>query len=125
MKTPKLIIILSIFFQISANAQIQRYDYQDSKSSNSVFEGETILNNQQSQVCISQGNSQLIFTNNYIDKYDKLVIYNMQGGVVIKQSITGNAARIDVSVLIERVYLLVLRSSSTMKEKSMKMVVSR
>jgi len=126
MKTPKLtILFMSLVFQLSALAQIQRYDNQDSKNDNVVYTGEAIINNQQSQICLSAVNNQLIITNNYIDKFDRLIVYNMQGAVVLKQPVSGNSARIDVSSLIETVYLLVLRSSSTLKEKSLKLVISR
>jgi hypothetical protein len=49
----------------------------------------------------------------------------MQGAVLLQQIVTTTTARLDVSHLAEGVYLLVLRSSVALKEKTIKFVVSR
>lgn len=59
------------------------------------------------------------------EEYDKITVYNMQGAVVLQQTANANLARMDISSLADGVYLLVLRSSATMKEKSMKFVVRK
>jgi hypothetical protein len=58
-------------------------------------------------------------------EYDKIVVYNMQGAPLLKQTINGETARIDVSSLTEGVYLLVLHSSVTLKEKNLKFIVRK
>jgi hypothetical protein len=59
------------------------------------------------------------------DEYDMLSVYNMQGAQLLKQAINNETARIDVSLLPEGVYLLVMRSSVTLKEKTIKFIVRR
>lgn len=59
------------------------------------------------------------------DEFDRISVYNMQGAVVLQQTANSNLARIDVSSLADGVYLLVLRSSVSLKEKSMKFVVRK
>lgn len=59
-----------------------------------------------------------------IGEYDRVTIYNMQGAQLLQQSINSTSIRLDVGALTNGVYLLVLRSSVTMKEKSMKFMVS-
>ena len=58
-------------------------------------------------------------------EYDKIVVYNMQGAPLLKQAINAGTARIDVSSLTEGVYLLVLHSSVTLKEKNLKFIVRK
>jgi hypothetical protein len=62
-----------------------------------------------------------------IDKqlFDRITVYNFQGNEVFRQSINETTARIDASSFPEGVYLLVLRSSITLKEKSIKFFVNR
>ncbi|NOT49758.1 MAG: T9SS type A sorting domain-containing protein [Chitinophagaceae bacterium] len=57
--------------------------------------------------------------------YDRIAVYNMQGALLLKQSANGNATNVDMTTLSNGVYLLVLRSSATLKEKSLKFVVKR
>lgn len=66
-------------------------------------------------------------TVNNINKedFDQLSIYNMQGALVQKQMINSATAKLDVTALTDGVYLLVFRSSVTMKEKSIKFIVNR
>ena len=59
------------------------------------------------------------------DEYDKVTVFNMQGAIVLQQEIRGSLARMDVSALTDGVYVLVLRSSVTFKEKSLKFVIRK
>jgi hypothetical protein len=60
-----------------------------------------------------------------IDEYDRISVYNMQGAQLMQQTISGSTARIDASTLPQGVYLLVLNSSVTLKEKNVKFVVKK
>lgn len=68
---------------------------------------------------------QLTVSNLKTDDFDRITVYNMQGAVVLQRTAKENAARLDVSSLPDGVYLLVLRSTVTFKEKSMKIVVRK
>jgi hypothetical protein len=59
------------------------------------------------------------------ERYDQVMIYTMMGVQLQKQRLSGPTARFNVSSLAEGVYLLVLRSSVTLQEKSIKFIVSR
>ena len=59
------------------------------------------------------------------DEYDRITVYNMQGTQLLKQTINGTTVRVDANSLPEGVYLLVLHSSVTLKEKNMKFIVKR
>ena len=59
------------------------------------------------------------------EEYTHLKIFNMQGVQLLQQSVLKGTMQLDVSSLAKGVYLLVLRSSVTLKEKSVKFVVSR
>lgn len=68
---------------------------------------------------------QLTVTGLNKDEYDRLTVYNMQGAQLLKQTINGESARIDVNSLPEGVYLLVLHSSVTLREKNVKFIVRK
>ena len=68
---------------------------------------------------------QVTVTGLHKDEYDRLSVYNMKGDQLLKQTINGETTRIDVSSLIEGVYLLVLHSSVTLKEKNLKFIVRK
>lgn len=57
--------------------------------------------------------------------YDLVSVYNMQGALLLRQSAKGNTISINMNNLSNGVYLLVLRSSATLKEKSLKFVVKK
>ncbi|MBI5856223.1 MAG: T9SS type A sorting domain-containing protein [Sphingobacteriales bacterium] len=57
--------------------------------------------------------------------YDKLTVLNMQGAMVLQLTTNSNFAHMDINDLPDGVYLLVLRSSVSLKEKSMKFVVRK
>jgi hypothetical protein len=59
------------------------------------------------------------------NEYDRISVYNMQGEQILKQTISGSTTRIDVNSLPEGVYLLVLHSSVTLEERSVKFIVRR
>jgi hypothetical protein len=59
------------------------------------------------------------------DEFDKAAVYNMQGAVVLRQKITAATIRMDATGLEEGVYLLVLSSSHSFREKSLKVVVRK
>ena len=59
------------------------------------------------------------------DEYDKLTVQNMQGAPLVQQTINGEYARFDVNSFAEGVYLLVLQSSVTFKEKNVKFIVRK
>lgn len=67
----------------------------------------------------------LTVSNLKAENYDRITVLNMQGAVVLQQPAKENASRIDVSSLPDGVYLLVLRSTVTFKEKSMKIVIRK
>lgn len=59
------------------------------------------------------------------DEFDRMAVYNMQGAMLQQQTIVTTKGRMDISNLPNGVYLLVLRSSTTFKEKSMKFIVRK
>lgn len=59
------------------------------------------------------------------DEYDKLFVYNMQGAVLFQQKISTPSALLDLTNFSGGVYLLVLRSSVSLKEKTIKFLVSK
>jgi hypothetical protein len=59
------------------------------------------------------------------NEYNRISVYNMQGEQLLQQIIIGTSARIDVNSLPEGMYLLVLQSSVTLKERSVKFIVKR
>jgi hypothetical protein len=59
------------------------------------------------------------------NEYDLAMIYNMQGEQILKQSIAGTSVQINVNMLAEGMYLLVLHSSASLQEKNLKFVVKR
>lgn len=67
--------------------------------------------------------NQLVVSNINPEEYDRLAIYNMQGALVLQQPAKTNTVRFDVSGLPDGMYLLVLRSTITLKETSIKFVV--
>ncbi len=59
------------------------------------------------------------------DDYDRVAIYDMRGAQVLQQLVKSNTIRLDISSLTDGMYLLVLRSSVTLKEKTVKFVVRK
>ncbi|MBL0132019.1 MAG: T9SS type A sorting domain-containing protein [Chitinophagaceae bacterium] len=59
------------------------------------------------------------------EEFDRLAVYNMQGMIQQQKSFTSSIAHMDVTGLTDGVYLLVLHSTTTGKEKSIKFVVRK
>jgi hypothetical protein len=57
--------------------------------------------------------------------YDELLVYDLQGKVLIRQKVTASAVRVDLNPFMDGVYLLVLRSSTTRTERSGKFLVRK
>ncbi|MBC7874307.1 MAG: T9SS type A sorting domain-containing protein [Ferruginibacter sp.] len=69
--------------------------------------------------------NQLTVTNIDPGEYDRIAVYNMQGAVMQLQTVRTTMAKMDISHLPDGVYLLLLRSSGTLKEKSIKFIVRK
>lgn len=69
--------------------------------------------------------NQLVIQKLRPDEFDKAAVHNMQGAVVLRQKITAATMRMDATSLSEGVYVLVLSSSLSLKEKSFKVVVRK
>lgn len=69
--------------------------------------------------------SQLNVANIDPEEYDRVIVYNMQGAVLQQKNITTSTLKMDISHLPDGVYLLVLRSSTSLKEKNFKFVVKK
>ena len=95
-----------------------------SSSSNDAAVEEVRLNARQ-EIYTSSAQNQLVITNLKPDEYDRAAVVNMQGAVVLKQSVNATLLRLDISNLVDGLYLLVLHSSASLKEKSVKFVVKR
>jgi hypothetical protein len=57
--------------------------------------------------------------------FDRLAIFDARGNTVMRADPVTNGSRVDISHLDDGVYLLVFRSSETMKEKVVKFVIRR
>ncbi len=122
MKTPKQILLLSLLLvQQLLLAQVSQ---KKSPGLNDGVADEVRLNARQ-EVYTSSAQNQLVITNLKPDEYDRAAVVNMQGAVVLKQSVNATLLRLDISNLVDGLYLLVLRSSASLKEKSIKFVVKR
>ena len=69
--------------------------------------------------------NQLILANLNDGEYDRMTIYNLQGARLLQQSVKGTATWMDVTALPDGVYLMMLHSPASSKEKSIKFVVSK
>ncbi len=69
--------------------------------------------------------NQLNVSNIDPQKFDRVVVYNMQGAMLQQKNITTSTMRMDINNLPDGVYLLVLRSSLSLKEKNFKFVVRK
>jgi hypothetical protein len=69
--------------------------------------------------------SQLTVSNINPDEYNRVLIYDMQGALLQQQTVSTSTSRIDINNLTDGVYLLVLRSSVSLKEKIIKFVVRK
>ncbi len=58
-------------------------------------------------------------------KYNRLVVYNLQGSEVLQRQVTSDAVKIDISGLPGGVYLLQLQSTILQKQKTLRFVVQK
>lgn len=68
---------------------------------------------------------QLFISNINNEEYDNLAVYDMSGALLLQQRINGNTNRLNISTLKNGVYMLVIRSSVFLKEKTIRFVVHR
>jgi hypothetical protein len=68
---------------------------------------------------------QLFISNINNKEYDNLAVYDIRGALLLQQSVNGKTSRLDVSILKNGVYMLVVRSSVLLKEKTIRFVVHR
>lgn len=79
----------------------------------------------QSPVLYKYQGNYIVLTNLKDYGYDRVSITDMKGNLVLKQETTASQARMDITTLCDGVYVLVLRSSRTMKEKIVKFIIHR
>lgn len=79
------------------------------------------------QLDMFKGNvgNQMQVTDLEVERFDRISVFNKQGAVLIKKTVNTSIAHMDLSQLEEGVYLLGLSSSSTLKEKTIKFIISR
>ncbi len=68
---------------------------------------------------------QLMVSGINTEEYDQLSVFNLQGMLVKQQVATATTARIDITGLTNGMYLLVLKSSDSGREKTLKFVVKK
>ena len=122
MKTPKQILLLSLL--LVQQLLLAQVSHKKSPGLNDGVAEEVRLNGRQ-EIYTSSAQNQLVITNLKPDEYDRAAVVNMQGAVVLKQSVNATLLRLDISNLVDGLYLLVLHSSASLKEKSVKFVVKR
>ena len=59
------------------------------------------------------------------EQYDRLYVYDMRGGLLMQRNIFATQIRLSLPDLTDGVYLLVLRSTTSMKEKTIKFLVRK
>lgn len=122
MKLPVLRVLpLLLIVQLSVNAQ--QHSKRTAAAAASVS-SEVAYNRSEAVQCVYVEN-QLVVSKLKPDEFDKAAVYNMQGSVVLRQKITASTIRMDATALNEGVYLLILHSSMSLREKSIKFVVRR
>lgn len=122
MKSPKQILLMVLLLvQQLLLAQVSQ------KKSPGIYDAvtEEVRLNPRQEIYTSSAQNQLVITNLKPDEYDKAAVVNMQGAVVLKQSINATLLRLDISNLVDGLYLLILHSSASLKEKSVKFLVKR
>lgn len=121
MKSPKILLLPLLLVQQLLLAQKSP---KKSPGLNDAVTEEVRLNPRQ-EIYTSSAQNQLVITNLKPDEYDKAAVVNMQGAVVLKQSINSTLLRLDISNLVDGLYLLILHSSASLKEKNVKFIVKR
>lgn len=120
MKKQLLIILLILLAQYVVEAQYERN--RNLLNERPVTEVSVNITATESLIIVQ---NQLLLTQLKTEEFDRVAIVNMKGAVLQKQAISGPALRLDLSDLEEGVHLLILRSSTRLKEKSIKMIVRR
>ena len=120
MKKQLLIILLILLAQSVVEAQYERN--RNLLNERPVTEVSVNINGAESLIIVQ---NPLLLTELKTEEFDRVAIVNMKGAVLQKQAISGPALRLDLSDLEEGVHLLILRSSTRLKEKSIKMIVRR
>jgi len=113
-------LLLAIRFSASSQNTAKKSTARKGSSEtslSSVIPGETIQ-------CYYSEN-QVVVNKLKPDEFDKAAVYNMQGAPVLRHRITAATIRMDATPLNEGVYLLVLSSTMSLREKSFKVVVHR
>ena len=77
------------------------------------------------EVAVSFAQNQILITHMEEQEFDKILVFNMQGSLVLKQNVKNTNATLDLFPFDEGVYLLVLRSSKQNGEKTIKFVVRK
>jgi len=121
MKKQLLIMLLSILL-VSAGTEAQLYKQARHQQEPLTTELQANLSEAGRYVFVQ---SQLLLTNLKEEEFDRIAIINMQGSVLLKQNVSGPAVRINLSELEEGVHILLLHSSSRMKEKTIKIIMKR
>jgi hypothetical protein len=69
--------------------------------------------------------NQIQLTNLQHEDYDKLAVLDLQGTVLVKKTVTTPSAVLDITMLDDGVYILQLRSSVRLKEKTIKFIIRK
>ncbi|MFZ9388211.1 MAG: T9SS type A sorting domain-containing protein [Chitinophagaceae bacterium] len=111
-------LLLGIRFSVLAQGSVSKTPVRKKATSGKQsVPGETIH-------CYYSEN-QLIVNKLMPDEFDKAVVYNMQGAAVLRYKINASSIRMDATGLTEGVYLLVLGSTASLREKSFKVVIRK
>lgn len=69
--------------------------------------------------------NQIQLTNLQPEEYDKLAILDLQGTILVKKTVHTPTAVLDITMLEDGVYILQLRSSVRLKEKTIKFIIRK
>lgn len=69
--------------------------------------------------------NQIQLTNLQPEEYDKLAILDLQGTILVKKTVYTPTAVLDITMLEDGVYILQLRSSVRLKEKTIKFIIRK
>jgi hypothetical protein len=117
-------------FAVKFGQSKKNHHHNDCYDGNAAFESEAIeeetINTKGSPVVFPNPvQKELTVSNLSEGKYDRLVVYNLQGSQVLQRSVNGSAIKIDVDKLPGGVYHLQLQSSALQKQKTIRFVVNK
>ena len=69
--------------------------------------------------------NQMQVTNLQHEEYDKIAVLDLQGNILVKKTVTCPSELLDITMLEDGVYILQLRSSVRMKEKTIKFIIRK